>query len=320
MAFVLRRLVRAVPAVVAILVITFLMIHLAPGDAVDALAGGGVDEATYEYLRSYLGLDQPLWKQFLSYVSNVVQGDLGRSFAQGGTPVTELIAERLPATFLLMATALVLSSVGGTLIGALVAKRPFGAFDFGVNTTSLVWFAIPNFWVAQLALLVFAFGAGWFPVQGMTDPRVDSSGLAQALDVAHHLVLPALVLATSELALVIRVTRAGMFREMGKDYVQVARGKGASERRTIFRHALPNALLPVVTVIGTRMAFLFTGAIVIETVFGWPGLGTLLLTAAESRDRPVLLGLVLLISVSVIAANLVVDLIYGWIDPRIRYD
>ena len=132
--------------------------------------------------------------------------------------------------------------------------------------------------------------------------------------------LPALVLATSELALVIRVTRAGMLREMSKDYVQVARGKGASERRTIFRHALPNALLPVVTVVGERMGFLFTGAIVIETVFGWPGLGTLLLMAAESRDRPVLLGLVLLISLTVIAANLVVDLIYGWIDPRIRRD
>ena len=320
MVFILRRLIRAVPAVGAILIITFLMIHLAPGDAVDALAGGGVDEATYEYLRSYLGLDQPLWKQFLSYVSNIAQGDLGLSFVQGGTPVAELITDRLVATLLLVVTALVLSSVGGVLLGALVARRPFGLFDLAVNTASLVGYAIPGFWLAQLALLVFAINAGWFPIQGMTDARVEHSGLALVLDVAHHLVLPALVLAVSELALVTRVTRAGLLQEMGKDYVSTARGKGVSPSGTILHHALPNALLPVVTIIGTRLGLLFSYTVVIETVFGWPGLGTLLLTASQSRDRPVLLGLVLLVSISVILANLLVDLVYAWIDPRICYE
>lgn len=320
MVFVLRRTVRAVPAITAVLVITFVMIHLAPGDAVDALAGGGVDEATYEYLRSYLGLDQPLWKQFLSYVSNVARGDLGVSFVQGGTPVAELIGERLGATVLLMGTALVLSSVCGILLGALVARWPFGLFDLGVNSASLVWYAIPNFWLAQIVLLVFAFDAGWFPIQGMTDPRGDASGLSLVVDIAHHLVLPVLVLATSELTLTARVTRSAMLQEMGKDYVQAARGKGVPERGAVFRHALPNSLLPVVTVIGTRLGFLFAGTVVVETVFGWPGLGTLLLTASQSRDRPVLLGLVLLVSISVIVANLLMDLLYARIDPRIRYD
>lgn len=316
--FVLRRLVRAVPAVIAVLVITFLMIQLAPGDAVDALAGAGGDEATNEYLRSYLQLDRPLWEQFGSYVSNLARGDLGRSFVQGGTPVSELVLERLPATLLLMVTALVVSSAGGIALGALVARWPFGRFDAGVSSLSLVAYAMPSFWLAQLAVLVFAIRAGWFPIQGMTDARADHTGWAAAGDVARHLFLPALVLATSELAFVTRVTRSGLLAEKSRDYARTARAKGATERRVILGHALPNAMLPVVTVIGARLGFVFTGAVVTETVFGWPGIGTLLLTASQSRDRPVLLGLVLLVSLSVVAANLATDLVYGWIDPRAR--
>lgn len=316
--FVIRRLVRAVPAVISILVITFLMIQLAPGDAVDALAGAGGDQATNDYLRSYLQLDRPVWEQFGSYVSNLAEGDLGRSFVQGGTPVTELIIERIPATLLLVGAALVLSSVGGILVGALVARWPFGRFDAGITSLLLVGYAIPTFWLAQLAVLVFAIRAGWFPIQGMTDARADHTGLAAAADVARHLVLPAAVLATSELAFVARVTRSGLLSERGQDYVRTARAKGATEPGVIIGHALPNAMLPVVTIIGTRLGLLFTYAVVTETVFGWPGLGTLLLTASQSRDRPVLLGLVLLVSLSVVAANLAADLVYGWIDPRAR--
>lgn len=316
--FVLRRLVRAVPAVIAILVITFGMVQLAPGDAVDALAGEGGDEATNAYLRSYLQLDRPVWEQFASFAYNLAQGDLGRSFVQGGVPVGDLIVERLPATLLLMVTALVLSSIGGIGLGALVARWPFGRLDAAVSSASLVGYAIPSFWLAQLAVLVFAIRAGWLPIQGMTDARADHTGLAAAADVARHLFLPALVLATSELAFVTRVTRSGLLAEKSRDYVRTARAKGATERRVILAHALPNAMLPVVTVIGTRLGFVFTGAVVTETVFGWPGLGTLLLTASQSRDRPVLLGLVLLVSLSVVAANLATDLVYGWIDPRAR--
>lgn len=316
--YILRRLARAVPALAAILVITFLMIQAAPGDAVDALAGAGGDEATNEYLRSYLQLDRPLWQQFGSYVANLARGELGVSFVQGGAPVSELILERVPATLLLMGTALAVSSLAGILLGALVARWPFGRFDAAVSSLSLVAYAIPGFWLAQLVVLVFAIRAGWFPIQGMTDARAEYTGLAAIGDVAYHLALPALVLATSELALVARVTRSGLLAEQGRDYIRTARAKGATEARVILDHALPNAMLPVVTVIGTRVGFLFTGAVVIETVFGWPGLGTLLLTASQSRDRPVLLGLVLLVSVTVVLANLVTDLVYGWIDPRVR--
>ncbi len=316
--FVLRRLVRAVPAVATILVVTFLMIQLAPGDAVDALAGEGGDQATNDYLRSYLQLDRPLWEQFGSYVYNLARGNLGVSFVQGGTPVAELIGDRVPATLLLVVTALVLSSVSGVLLGALAARWPYGRLDAGLSTVSLVAYAIPGFWLAQLLVLVFAIRAGWFPIQGMTDARAEYTGLTAVADVAHHLVLPATVLLISELALVSRVTRSGLLTEASRDYVRTARAKGATERRAIMGHALPNAMLPVVTVIGTRLGLLFTYAVVTETVFGWPGLGTLLLSASQSRDRPVLLGLVLLVSLSVVLANLVTDIVYGWIDPRAR--
>lgn len=316
--FVLRRLLRAVPAVAAILVITFLMIQLAPGDAVDALAGAGGEQATNDYLRAYLQLDRPVWEQFGSYVLNLAKGDLGVSFVQGGTPVTELILERAPATLLLMATALGLSSIGGVLLGTLIARWPYGRFDASVSSVLLAADAMPAFWLGQLVVLAFAIRAGWFPIQGMTDARADFSGWAAVPDVAVHLVLPALVLATAELALVTRVTRSALLAEKGQGYVRTARVKGLTERRTILTHALPNAMLPVVTVIGTRLGFMFAGAVVVETVFSWPGLGTLLLTASQSRDRPVLLGLVLLVSLSVVLANLVTDLAYGWIDPRVR--
>ncbi|CAN5225701.1 ABC transporter permease [soil metagenome] len=316
--FVLRRLARAVPAVATILVVTFVLIQLAPGDAVDALAGQGSDEATNRYLRAYLQLDRPLWEQFGSYVYNLARGDMGVSFVQGGTPVAELIWDRLPATLLLLSTALAFSSVGGVLVGALSARWPLCRLDAAISTISLLAYAIPGFWLAQLLVLVFAIRAGWFPIQGMTDARAEYTGLAAVADVTHHLVLPAATLAVSELALVSRVTRSGLLTEMSRDYVPTARAKGARESRVILWHALPNAMLPVVTVVGTRLGLFFTFTVVTETVFGWPGLGTLLLSASQSRDRPVLLGLVLLVSVSVVLANLITDVVYGWIDPRAR--
>lgn len=316
--FVVRRLLRAAPAVAAILILTFLMIQLAPGDAVDALAGAGGDQATNDYLRAYLQLDRPVWQQFGAYVGNLAHGDLGVSFVQGGTPVVELIGERLFPTLLLMGAALIMSSVGGILLGALIARWPYGRFDASISSSSLVVDALPGFWLAQLVVLAFAINAGWFPIQGMTDAREQYTGVAALADIAHHLVLPAVVLASSELALVTRVARSRLLAEKGRDYVRTARAKGMSDRRTILAHALPNAMLPVVTIVGTRIGFLFAGAVVIETVFSWPGLGTLLLTASQSRDRPVLLGLVLVVSLSVVLANLVTDLVYGWIDPRAR--
>ncbi|HEX2065140.1 MAG TPA: ABC transporter permease [Acidimicrobiales bacterium] len=317
--YVVRRVVQVLPSLATIVVATFALVHAAPGDPIVALAGEAGDEAYYEFMREKYGLDRPVPQQFLTYAGNLVQGDLGVSFTQGRSVAT-VVAERLPATLLLMVTALALSTAAGIALGLLSAWRPFGRLDLAVNTAALVGYATPAFWLAQLALLLLAFEAGLFPIQGMTDARDPSRGFGHVLDVAHHLTLPALVLAVSELALVARLTRTGLLRELGSGYVRTAHSKGVGSGDALVRHALPNALLPVVTVIGTRLGMLFSGAVLVEIVFAWPGLGRLLLTATQTRDYPVLLGLVLLVAVSVVVVNLVTDLAYAWIDPRIRYE
>jgi peptide/nickel transport system permease protein len=316
--YVVRRLLQVIPAVAAILVITFGVIHLAPGDPVVAVASGNGDQAYFDFMREKFGLNRPLIQQFGTYVANVFQGDLGVSFGQG-REVSELIADRVPATLLLLGSALVLSSVGGILVGLIAARRPFGVLDLGISTAALIGYALPVFWLAQLALLTIAFETGWFPIQGMTDARAGYTGWTAFWDVAHHLVLPAFVLAASEVALVARVTRTGLIQQVNQDYVRTAKAKGLSPGTSLLRHALPNAFLPVVTVIGSRIGTLVSGAVLVETVFGWPGLGRLLLDAANNRDHPILLGLVLLVAFSVVLTNLITDLVYARIDPRIRY-
>jgi len=313
-----RRLLQVVPAVAAIIVITFVIIQLAPGDPVDAVASGNGDEAYYAFMREKFGLDQPKWTQFRTFATNVLTGDLGVSFAQGQR-VSTLIWDRLPPTLLLMGSALVISSIGGLAFGLVAAKRPYRFLDMGISTAALLGYALPVFWLAQLALLWLAFRTGWFPIQGMTDARANYTGWAHYRDVIHHLALPALVLAVSEVALVARVARTGLIQQNAADYVRTAKSKGLSPNRSLLRHALPNAMLPVVTVIGGRIGSFFSGAVLVETVFGWPGMGRLLLQASENRDHPVLLGLVLVVAFSVVLANLLTDLVYAWIDPRIRF-
>ncbi len=316
--YVVRRLLQVLPAVASILLVTFLVVHAAPGDPVVAVAGESGNAEYYAFMREKFGLDRPLPQQFATYAGNVLRGDLGTSFVQG-QKVSDLIAERVPATLLLMVTALISSTIGGVALGALAARRPFGPFDLVVSTTALVGYALPAFWLAQLAMLTIAFRTGWFPIQGMTTARADYTGLAHYADVARHMVLPSLVLAASEVALITRIARAGILAEMGSDYVRAAQAKGLSPSGALVRHALRNALLPVLTIVGTRLGYLLSGAVLVETVFGWPGLGRLVLSAAQTRDHPLLLGMVLLAAFSLVLANLVTDLLYARVDPRIRY-
>ncbi len=316
--YVLRRLLQVLPAVASILVVTFAVVQAAPGDPVVAVAGESGNDEYYAFMREKFGLDRPIIEQFWTYVTNVLRGDLGVSFVQG-QEVVDLILERMPATLLLMGTAVAVSTVGGVVLGALAARRPFGPFDLGVSTGALVGYALPSFWLAQLAMLTIAFRTGWFPIQGMTDARANYSGMAHYLDVAHHMVLPALVLAASEIALITRIARTGILAEMDSDYIKVAQAKGLSPTGALMHHALRNALLPVVTIVGTRIGFLFSGAVLVETVFGWPGLGRLVLSAAQTRDHPLLLGMVLLVAFSLVLSNLITDLLYARVDPRIRY-
>ncbi len=316
--YLLRRLVQVLPAVGAILLVAFVVIHAAPGDPVLALAGEHGDPEHYRLIREKFGLDRPLPEQLAAYVSRAVRGDLGASYVHR-RPVVDVIVERLPATLLLMGTALALSSAAGILLGTLGARRADGPADLALRGTALLGYAMPSFWLAQLAALVLALGTGLFPVQGMTDARSAWTGWRYAADVLHHLVLPSLVLAANELALTMRLVRTGLVEALATDYVRTARAKGLAET-AVTRHALRNALLPVVTVIGGRLAMLFTGAVLVEGVFAWPGLGQLMLSSILSRDTPVLLGLFVLVSLAVVLGNLVTDLVYAWLDPRIRYE
>ncbi|HXH58896.1 ABC transporter permease [Iamia sp.] len=316
--YVLIRLAQVPLTCAGIVLVGFLLVHLAPGDPVLALAGDSGDAEYYARVRADFGLDEPFLVQLATYAGNLVGGDLGTSYTQG-RPALDVIAERLPATLLLTSTALVLSTVVGIGLGVAAASRAHGARDLALGAASLGLYAAPVFLVGQLAILGLALGLGWFPVQGMTTARSGATGLAGFGDVVHHLALPALVLASQEIAAITRLTRTGLLEELGRDHIRTARAKGVSERAVLIRHALRRALLPVTTVIGGRVGHLVAGTIVVEAVFGWPGIGRLLVSSVQARDMPIILGVFLLIALAVVVANLLTDLTYAWLDPRIRY-
>lgn len=313
-----RRLLQVPPAAFAILVVAFLLIHLAPGDPILALAGESGDAAYYAEMRAKFGLDRSLIEQLAVFVGNLVRFDLGDSYVLG-RPAAVVIAERIPATLLLTGLALVLSSVVGIGVGLVAAARVHRRTDVAINLVTLALHATPSFWLAQLAILTLGLWAGILPVGGMTTARSSATGVAALLDVAHHLILPVAVLAATEVAAIARLTRAGLLDELSQDYIRTARAKGLSERRVLVRHALRRALLPVVTVIGGRVGHLLAGAVLVEAVFGWPGVGRLLLSAVQARDTPIVLGVFLVIATTVIVTNVVTDLVYARLDPRIRY-
>lgn len=315
--FVAGRLAQAVPTMTAILVVSFILLHLAPGDPVLALAGEHGDAAYYAFMRQRFGLDQSLPQQLVTYLGRVVTGDLGSSYVYGrGT--FRVIMDRAPATLLLTGTALLISILVAIPLAAVAAAKPHGTRDVGISGAALALYSAPAFWVGQLAILAFALRLGLFPVQGMTSAGSAATGWSHAWDVVRHLALPAMVLASQEIAVLVRITRSTLLDELPRDHVRTARAKGLGEVRTVVRHALPRALLPVVTILGARVGHLIAGAAVVEIIFGWPGMGQLLLASLQSRDTPILLGLFLLISLTVVLANLLSDLMYAAIDPRVR--
>lgn len=317
--YVLRRLVQLLPTVAGIVLLGFLLVHAAPGDPIVALAGEDGDADYYERMTERFGLDRPLPVQLGAYASNVLRGNLGTSIVQG-RPVAEVIADRLPATLLLTGSALLVSTVAGVGLGIYMARRRGRPADLLANGTLLSVHAAPDFWLGQLALLGLAGGLQWFPVQGMQSARSVASGLPQLLDLLHHLLLPMLVLATSQMAVVARMSRTSLAEELSALYIKTGRAKGLAERHLVYVHGLRRAMLTVATVVGGRVGHLLAGTVVIEVVFGWPGIGRLLLNAMQTRDQPLLLGIFLLVAFSVVIANLVTDLVYAWLDPRIQYD
>lgn len=317
--FLAQRLAKIVVLVVAIVIINFLLIHAAPGDPASVMAGqsGTADERYMQQLRQQFGLDKPLPTQLWIYLKHVAVLDLGKSHRLQ-RPVADLILERLPATLLLTGTAFVLAIAAGIACGAMAARRVGTTADSLITTLSLVFYCTPLFWVGLLLVLLFSVTLNWLPSFGMGTVGANLSGMAAALDVLPYLVLPALTLGLFYMAIYARLTRSSTLEVADQDFVRTARAKGVDEGRIMRRHILRNALLPVITLAGIQAGHLIGGSILVETVFAWPGIGTLAFEALLSRDYEMLLGVFLCTSVLVMLFNLITDLLYLVVDPRVE--
>ncbi|WP_455199391.1 nickel ABC transporter permease [Kaarinaea lacus] len=303
MQLVISRLASAAIVVFGVLCLVFFLIHLVPGDPVEVMLGESARPADREALRQSLGLDQPLVVQFGQYINNAVQLDFGTSL-HSRRPIVDILAERIPATLELAIAALLVAVVIAFPLGVIAAVRKDSGWDHGAMAVSLLGVSIPNFLMGPLLILFFAVWLGWFPVSGR-------EGFGS-------LVLPAITLGTAMAAILSRMVRATLLEVLGEDYIRTARAKGLGPGAIIWRHALRNALLPVITLLGLQLGALLAGAVITEAVFSWPGIGQLIIEAIQGRDYPVVQSCVLLISVSYVVVNTLTDIAYSWLDPRVR--
>lgn len=300
---ILRRLASTAVVVMGVVVLVFLLIHLIPGDPVDVMLGESAQTADREALRVSLGLDKPILDQLIIYINGLIHFDLGRSL-HSQQPITALLAERLPATVELALAALLVTLVLALPLGLVAAARHNTAWDQGAMAFSLLGVSIPNFWMGPLLILVFALWLGWFPVSGREEVGA--------------VILPALTLGTSLAAILARMIRSSVLEVLSENFIRTAYAKGLSRRHVLIRHALPNAMLPVITILGLQLGTLLAGAVITETVFSWPGIGLLTIEAIQSRDYPVVQACVLVIALTYVLINSFTDLLYALIDPRIR--
>lgn len=314
----MRRLMQAVPTFILVITACFFLLRLAPGDLADVMVGeaGAAPPGYVEELRAKFGLDKPLYEQYARYVERLALLDLGYSFRYG-QPVIELVAERLPATLLLGGTSLALAIIAGTALGALAAVRRGKIADRLISLVSLVAYATPTFWVGLMLIIIFGVKLRWLPTSGMISSTVEGSIPDTVASLLQHLILPALSLSLFYMALYIRLSRTAVLEVMKQDFVRTAVSKGISGRQTFFRHVLPNALTSVLSLAGVHVGGLIGGAVFVETVFGWPGLGRLAVEAMLQRDFNLLMAVLLFSSVLVITTNILVDVLYRVVDPRI---
>ena len=313
-----RRMAHAVPLILGVVVVNFTLIHLAPGDPILALVGEY--QASPEYVQSVrqqFGLDRPLPIQLGLYLLNLLRGDFGFSFILK-QPVLEAIVDRVPATLLLMGVAILCATIFGALFGVISSRRQYSATDNFFTLLSLIGYSMPVFWLGQILLILFGLQVPIFPTQGIESLRESYTGFARALDILHHLVLPAFTLGLGYLAVDVRFTRASMIEVMSQDYIRTARAKGLSERVVFYKHALRNALIPLVTITGLNFGFLLAGAVLTETVFAWPGLGRLMYDALVGRDVLVVAGCALVAAIALALGNLAADIARAVVDPRVR--
>ncbi len=315
------RLLQAAVLIAAVLLLDFLLVRFAPGDPALAIAGGmgGATEAMLEDIRRGHGLDRPLHAQLLVYAARVASGDLGRSL-HFDAPVLDLILDRLGPTLLLAATALLAAGIVGTILGAESARRPHGIVDRLANGFALAAWSAPAFWTGIVLIFAFSAALPLFPLSGIADPRGGAVGFGRVLDLAHHLALPAITLALTQLAPFVRIARAVTLDALRAGWILTARAKGLGESAVLYRHALRSAAAPVITLAGLQGGALLSGAVLVETVFDWPGLGSLAFESALRRDHPTLLGILAFAAAATVAANLAADLACRLLDPRIRPD
>lgn len=327
-----RRLVQMLPVLLGVSVLVFLGMHLIPGDVAQLLLGDKGSAEQLARLRHQLGLDQPIYVQYVRFLTGALRGDFGDSI-RTRQPVIWEIGQALPVTVQLSLAALVFAVMVGLVIGVVAARRPHSTLDTSTMVFVLIGVSMPVFWTGILLLMVFGGVLGWLPLGGVLEagmslrritgmPVVDalaSGNWAAAQSGLAHLILPAVTLGATVMATIARMARSSMLDVLNLDYVRTARAKGVAERRVVRRHALWNALLPVVTLIGLQLGLLLSGAVLTETIFGLPGLGRLTITSVLARDYPVVQGVVVIGAVIFVLANLVVDLLYAWLDPRIRY-
>ena len=318
--YLLRRLLHSLLLILGLLTVVFFLVHLVPGDPAELVVEQHLGGEGRDLLRTRLGLDRPLWQQYLDWLGGALTGDWGTSLRQQ-RPVSAVLAEAIPNTLLLTVSALMVELLAGVVVGLLVAWRPGLRRTRLLNLGGLVLYSLPSFWLGLLAIMVFARGLGWLPAGGMQAP--DAAFLAtpaRTVDLLRHLVLPVLVLGLGNFAVTARHVRAAAARTLASDWILAARARGIPERRILWRHTLRGAALPVLTLAGLSLPGLFGGAVAVEEVFAWPGMGRVAIQALLARDYPVIMAVTAMVAVLVVAGSLLADLACRWADPRLRLD
>jgi peptide/nickel transport system permease protein len=321
--FLLRRIINSIILIFGAITFNFFVFRFMPGDPVGIIISGGIQanqQLLADALRQLWGLDQPLPLQYIRYLVNMFTFQFGNSFSEGYRPVIEAIAARVPNTLLLMGTAAMGTIIVGLITGVSAAAKRGGKYDMGMVTTALTFYSVPTFWLGMMLILFFGFYIPIFPMHGTVSAPAPEDPLAYALNVGWHLVLPALTLTLVDYGGYMLVMRNNLIDVLTEDYIVTARAKGADERSVLYKHALRNAILPLVTMIALTFGFLLSGAVLTETVFNWYGLGRLIYESVLSKNYPVLQAIFYILALTTIIANLVADVLYGFLDPRVRYD
>lgn len=319
--YIIRRILQSIPVLIGISIIVFSLIKLAPGDPILSMVSGiqDITQGDIDALRAAHGFDQPIYVQYFKYMKGVVRGDLGWSM-KFGLPVTHLIKERMWSTFYLAFLSMLLALVIAIPIGVVSATKQYSKFDYFFTVFALVGISIPSFFFAMTLMKIFAVDLKWLPVSGMQTPGANFAFPMNLIDILRHSILPSVVLGLGSIGGFMRYTRGSMLEVIRQDYIRTARAKGLKEKVVIYKHALRNGLIPIITLLGLQLPALFSGALIVEQIYSWPGMGRMSFSATTNRDYPLMMGLNLFLATLTLVGNLCADIAYAVVDPRIRFD